>query len=92
MYGAMNRLIPDDINPVCKEVTEIGEYVRDKLKAQGSCAADSPTTTSVGKKRKRNMDPGRNIFEGASKDFVLGSELIQRAARKQQKDNLTLKV
>ena len=68
----------------------IEEYVRDKPKARGSRAADSPTKTSAGKKRKRNADPARNIPEGASKDFVPVSELIQRAAKKRQKDNLTL--
>ena len=69
---------------------EIEEYVRDKPKARGSRAADSHTKPSAGKKRKRNADPGRNIPEGASRDFVPVSELIQRAAKKRQKDELTL--
>ena len=91
LYGDVRRLVPDDINPVCKEqIMEIEEYVRDKPKARGSRAADSPVKTSAGKKRKRNVDPVRNIPEGASKGFVPVSELIQRAAEKRQKDNLTL--
>ena len=69
---------------------EIEEYVRDKPKARGSRAAASPTKPSAGKKRKRNADPGRNIPEGASREFVPVSELIQRAAKKRQKDQLTL--
>ena len=91
LFGDVGRLIPDDINPVCKEqVMEIEEYVRDKPKARGSRAADSPAKTSAGKKRKRNADPGRNIPEGASRSFVPVSELIQRAAKKRHKDDLTL--
>ena len=87
----MKRLVPDDIDPVCKEeIMAIEEYVRDKPKARGSRAADSPTKTSAGKKRKRNADPARNIPEGASRGFVPVSELIQRAAKKRQKDELTL--
>ena len=87
----MKKLIPDDINPVCKEqVMEIEEYVRDKPKARGSRAAASPTKPSAGKKRKRNVDPGRNIPEGASRTFVPVSELIQRAAKKRQGDELKL--
>ena len=91
LYGDVGRLIPDDINPVCKEqIMEIEEYVRDKPKARGSRAADSPTKTSAGKKRKRNVDPGRNIPEGATRGFVPVSELILRAAKKRQKDEFTL--
>jgi len=91
LFGDVGRLIPDDINPVCKEqIMEIEEYVRDKPKAKGSRAADSPTKASAGKKRKRNTDPGRNIPEGASRSFVPVSELIQRAAKKRHKDELTL--
>lgn len=87
----MGRLVPDDINPVCKEqVMEIEEYVRDKPKARGSRAADSPKKSSTSKKRTRNMDPGRNIPEGASRGFVPVSELIERAAKKRKKDDLTL--
>ena len=86
----MDRLIPDDIDPVCKEqMMEIEEYVRDKPKARGSRAADSPTKVSATEKRKRNADPGRNIPDGASRGFVPVSELIERAAEK-QKDALTL--
>jgi len=69
---------------------EIEEYVRDKPKARGSRAAASPTKPSAGKKRKRNADPGRNIPQGASREFVPVSELIQRAAKKRQNDELTL--
>lgn len=91
LYGDVHRLIPDDINPVCKEqIMEIEEYVRDKPKARGSRAADSPGKASAGKKRKRNADPARNIPDGASKGFVPVSELIQRAAKRRQMDNLTL--
>lgn len=87
----MDRLVPDDISPVCKEqVMEIEEYVRDKPKARGSRAADSPKKTSTSKKRTRNADPGRNIPEGASRGFVPVSELIERAAKKRKKDDLTL--
>jgi ATP-dependent DNA helicase MPH1 len=87
----VGRLVPDDINPVCKEqVMEIEEYVRDKPKARGSRAADSPKKTSTSKKRSRNADPGRNIPEGASRGFVPVSELIERAAKKRRKDDLTL--
>jgi len=86
----VKRLVPDDVNPVCKEqVMEIEEYVRDKPKSRGSRAAASPTKPSAGKKRKRNADPGRNIPEGASRVFVPVSELIMRAAKKPQED-LTL--
>ncbi|KAF9651402.1 P-loop containing nucleoside triphosphate hydrolase protein [Thelephora ganbajun] len=91
LFGDVDRLIPDDVNPVCKEqIMEIEEYVRDRPKARGSRAADSPMKTSAGKKRKRNADPGRNIPEGATRGFVPVSELIERAAKKRQKDNLTL--
>ena len=91
LFGDVGRLVPDDINPVCKEqIMEIEEYVRNKPKARGSRAADSPTKISAAKKRKRNADPGRNIPEGASRDFVPVSELIQRAAKKRKKDDLTL--
>jgi ATP-dependent DNA helicase MPH1 len=91
LFGDVDRLVPDDINPVCKEqMMEIEEYVRDKPKARGSRAADSPRKVSTAKKRTRNADPGRNIPEGASRDFVPVSELIQRAAKKRKKDDLTL--
>ena len=69
---------------------EIEEYVRDKPKARGSRAADSPTRAPTSKKRKRNADPGRNIPEGASRAFVPVSKLIEMAAQKRQKDQLTL--
>ena len=91
LFGDVDRLVPDDINPACKEqIMEIEEYVRDKPKARGSRAADSPTKASKPKKRTRNADPGRNIPDGASRDFVPVSELIQRAAKKRKKDDLTL--
>ena len=91
LFGDVDRLVPDDVNPVCKEqVMEIEEYVRDKPKARGSRAADSPMKTSAGKKRKRNADPGRNIPEGAKREFVPVSELIQRMVKKRQKDDLEL--
>ena len=91
LYGDVGRLIPDDVNPVCKEqVMEIEEYVREKPKARGSRAADSPTKASKSKKRKRNADPERNIPEGASRAFVPVSKLIEMAAQKRQKQDLTL--
>ena len=91
LYGDVGRLIPDDINPVCKEqMMTIEEYSREKPKARGSRAADSPKKASTTRKRKRNADPGRNIPEGASRAFVPVSKLIQMAAEKRQKDNLTL--
>jgi ATP-dependent DNA helicase MPH1 len=91
LFGDVGRLIPDDIDPVCEEkIMEIEEYVRDKPKARGSRAADSPTRASMSKKRKRNADPGRNIPEGASRVFVPVSKLIEMAAQKRQKDELTL--
>ena len=91
LFGDVGRLIPDDIDPVCKEqIMEIEEYAREKPKARGSRAADSPKKSSTSKKRKRNTDPGRNIPEGASRAFVPVSELIQLAAEKRKKDELTL--
>ena len=92
LFGDVGRLVPDDINPVCKEqFMDIEEYVRDKPKARGSRAADSPKKTSTAKKKRtRNADPGRNIPEGASKGFVPVSELIARASKKRKKDDLTL--
>ena len=92
LYGDVGRLIPDDVDPVCEEkMMAIQEYVREKPKARGSRAADSPTKSSkTSKKRKRNADPGRNIPEGASRAFVPVSKLIEIAAQRRQKDNLTL--
>jgi len=91
LFGDVDRLVPDDVNPVCKEqIMEIEEYVRDKPKARGSRAADSPRKISTTKKRTRNADPGRNIPEGASRGFVPVSELIERAAKKRKKDEMTL--
>lgn len=91
LYGDVERLIPDDIDPVCKEqMMDIEEHVREKPKARGSRAADSPKKASTSKKRKRNTDPGRNIPEGASRAFVPVSKLIEIAAKKRQKDELTL--
>ena len=91
LYGDVDRLIPDDIDPVCKEqMMVIEEYVREKPKARGSRAADSPKRASSSKKRKRNADPGRNIPEGASRAFVPVSKLIEIAAMRRQKDELTL--
>ena len=90
LFGDVGRLIPDDIDPVCKEqVMEIEEYVREKPKARGSRAADSPTNASKSKKRKRNADPGRNIPEGASRAFVPVSKLIEITAQKRQKAEFT---
>ena len=87
LFGDVGRLIPDDVNPVCKEqVMEIEEYVREKPKARGSRAADSPRKAAPSKKRKRNADPDRNIPEGASRAFVPVSKLIEMAAKKQRKD------
>ena len=57
----MNRLIPDDIKPVCKEVMEIEEHVWDKLRLEALVLQIPPQRPQWA--RKGN---GMRILEGIS--------------------------
>jgi ATP-dependent DNA helicase MPH1 len=91
LYGDVDRLIPDDVDPVCEEqVMPVEEYVREKVKDRGSRAADSPREAAPGNKVKRNMDPGRNIPEGTSAAFMPVSQLVEKAAERILQEGMTL--
>ena len=86
LYGDVDRLIPDDVDPVCEEqVVKVEEYVRERPKDRGSRAANPPKKAPPGK-RKRNADPGVNTPGGESTVFVPVSELVENAAKRRRKD------
>ncbi|KAI0662624.1 hypothetical protein C8Q70DRAFT_1128612 [Cubamyces menziesii] len=73
VYGDVDRLIPDDIDPQPVEMEmEIEEYVREERPSRkGSLAAGDAAP-----KRKRDMDPSHNIPANAAKGFVSVRELL----------------
>ncbi|KAI5123584.1 hypothetical protein M0805_003402 [Coniferiporia weirii] len=71
LYGDVERLLPDNIQPQCLQTTmKIEEYSRP--------TNDSPVK---GKKRKRNVDINRNVPLGALTGFVTASELRPKAKK-----------
>jgi ATP-dependent DNA helicase MPH1 len=85
LYNDVERLIPADAKPQCKEmIMEIEEYVRDKAKRKAAC---SPSN-AASKKRKRNDDVDRNIPSGACTGFVSVKDLIVKGAKKRKKNGL----
>ncbi|TBU35044.1 P-loop containing nucleoside triphosphate hydrolase protein [Dichomitus squalens] len=88
VYGDVDRLLPPDIEPECREMEmEIEPYIREERPTRkGSNATGSPK----GPKRKRNDDPMRNIPTAAAKGFVSVAELLTKgsAARKKATQKL----
>lgn len=79
LYADVERLIPDDVKPECKEMRmEIEEYVRGKAKEKASAKSKSTAAT----KRKRDDDVGRNIPEQATLGFVSARDLVPKKKRK----------
>ncbi|KAL1952168.1 hypothetical protein VTO73DRAFT_1317 [Trametes versicolor] len=78
VYGDVDRLVPDDIDPEPVEMEmDIEEYVREERPSRkGSMMnGDSPKA----KKRKRDADPLRNVPATAAKGFVSVKELLVKA-------------
>ncbi|KAL7285681.1 hypothetical protein ACG7TL_000786 [Trametes sanguinea] len=82
VYGDVDRLIPDDIDPQPVEMAmEIEEYVREERPSRkGSMAAGGDSPGSKGK-RKRVDDPLRNVPANAAKGFVSVKELLIKGAK-----------
>ncbi|TFK88584.1 P-loop containing nucleoside triphosphate hydrolase protein [Polyporus arcularius HHB13444] len=84
VYGDVDRMIPEDIEPECVEMEmDIEEYVReDRTSRKGSLAAgNSPKQ----KKRKRDDNPLRNVPVNAAKGFVSVTELLVQGGAKAKK-------
>ncbi|KAI0768490.1 hypothetical protein BD413DRAFT_562373 [Trametes elegans] len=86
VYGDVDRLIPDDIEPQPVEMEmEIEEYIReDRASRKGSLTTgDSPGPRA--KKRKRDDDPLRNVPASAAKGFVSVKELLVKGGGAKRK-------
>ncbi|KAI0757213.1 hypothetical protein C8Q80DRAFT_1281665 [Daedaleopsis nitida] len=78
VYGDVDRLIPNDIEPECVEmVMDIEEYVRKNPLAT--------TKSPKGKKRKRDDDPMRNVPASAAFGFLAASKLVPKSGAKRKK-------
>ncbi|CDO72426.1 hypothetical protein BN946_scf184977.g126 [Trametes cinnabarina] len=81
VYGDVDRLIPDDIDPEPVEMAmEIEEYIREERPSRkGSMATGGDSPRPRGK-RKRVDDPLRNVPVNAAKGFVSVKELLIKGA------------
>ena len=84
VYGDVERLLPDDIDPECVEMEmEIEEYVREeRTSRKGSLATEG----GKGKKRKRSVDPTRNMPAGAVSGFTSAKNLVVKSSAKRKKE------
>ncbi|KAI0670106.1 P-loop containing nucleoside triphosphate hydrolase protein [Trametes maxima] len=89
VYGDVDRLLPDDIEPQPVEMEmEIEAYVREERTSRKGSFATNDSSNSKSKKRARDDDPSRNIPAGASKGFVNARSLVKisgAARRKKEK-------
>ncbi|KAI0639199.1 hypothetical protein C8Q77DRAFT_45651 [Trametes polyzona] len=76
VYGDVDRLIPDDIDPQPVEMEmEIEEYVREERASRKGSLATGDSPGPKAKKRKRDDDPRRNMPATAARGFVSAKEL-----------------
>lgn len=91
VYGDIDRLLPDDIEPECVEMEmEIEEYIREARASRKDSLATDGSPTRKGKRRKRSDDPMRNVPASAAKGFVSVGELLVKSGARRKK-NITEK-
>ncbi|KAI0762783.1 hypothetical protein C8Q74DRAFT_1458838 [Fomes fomentarius] len=86
VYGDVDRLLPDDIEPECVEMEmEIEEYIREDRASRKDSLATDGSPTRKGKRRKRSDDPMRNVPASAAKGFVSVGELLVKSGARRKK-------